>query len=84
VYLHVDIDVLDPTVAPGVNYPAASGLQVAQLQAALRQVAGLGNVQAFALTAVDPGKDIDGRTVAAALQVIEATIGCLSDQGATR
>jgi arginase len=73
-YLHVDIDVLDPVEAPGVDYPSAGGLHLAQLQAAVRQVAGLGNLQAFALTAVNPEKDVDGRTIAAALDVIEATI----------
>ena len=75
VYLHVDIDVLDPVEAPGVNFPAAGGLRVAQLQEAVRKVVALGNIRAFALTAVDPEKDIDGRTVSAALDVIEAAIG---------
>jgi arginase len=74
VYLHVDIDVLDPVEAPGIDFPAAGGLQVAQLQEAVRQVAGLGNLRAFALTAANPEKDLDGRTVAAALNVIEAAI----------
>jgi arginase len=79
VYLHVDIDVLDPVEAPGVNFPAAGGLQVAQLQEAVRKVAGLGNIQALALTAVNPEKDVDGRTVAAALDVIEAVFGRLCE-----
>ena len=74
VYLHVDIDVLDPVEAPGINFPAAGGLRVAQLQEAVRQVAELGNLGAFALTAVNPEKDVDGRTVAAALDVIEAVV----------
>jgi arginase len=75
VYLHIDMDVLDPVEAPGVDYPAAGGLQASQLQEAVRMVAGLGNVHALALTAVNPEKDIDGRTVSAALAVIEAAIG---------
>ena len=82
VYLHVDIDVLDPAEAPGVNYPAGGGLTLAQLQDAVRQVIALGNVGAIALTAVDPDKDMDGRTVAAALQVIDAAIGRLCEQSA--
>ncbi|HEY3230759.1 MAG TPA: arginase family protein [Roseiflexaceae bacterium] len=77
VYLHVDIDVLDPVEAPGVNFPAAGGLRVVQLQEAVRKVVATGNIRAFALTAVDPEKDIDGRTVSAALDVIEAAIGGL-------
>jgi arginase len=74
VYLHIDMDVLDPVEAPGVDYPAAGGLQASQLQEAVRMVAGLGNVHALALTAVNPEKDVDGRTVSAALGVIEAAI----------
>jgi len=72
IYLHIDIDVLDPAEAPGVNYPAGGGLRVVQLQDAVREVVGLGNLAAIGLTAVDPEKDIDGRTVASALQVVEA------------
>src|SRR5262245_16711510 len=74
IYLHVDIDVLDPVEAPGVDYPAAGGLQVSQLREAVRMAAGLGNVRALGLTAVNPEKDTDGRTVMAALDMIEAAI----------
>ena len=35
----------------------------------------LGNIAALALTAVNPEKDIDERTVIAALTVIEAALG---------
>ncbi|HEX5690955.1 MAG TPA: arginase family protein, partial [Roseiflexaceae bacterium] len=81
-YLHIDIDVLDPAEAPGINYPAGGGLTVGQLQDAVRQVVAFGNVGAIALTAVDPDKDVDGRTVAAAIQVIETAIGQLCEQSA--
>jgi arginase len=78
-YLHVDIDVLDPLEAPGATYPAAGGLRLAQLQDGVREVVGLGNLAAFAITAVDPEKDVDGRTVASALQVIEAAFARLRE-----
>jgi arginase len=74
-YMHVDIDVLDPAEAPGVDFPAARGLQLAELKDLVQQAAGMGNLAALALTAVNPEKDIDGRTVRAALDVIEAAIG---------
>jgi arginase len=73
-YLHVDIDMLDPAEAPGVNYPAARGQTLAQLQAIVRQAIGLGNVAAMSLTAVNPEKDVDGRTVQAALGTIAAAV----------
>lgn len=74
VYLHVDIDVLDPVEAPGVDYPAARGLRLTQLRSIVQRAAGLGNLAALALTAVNPEKDVDGRTVHAALDVIESAI----------
>jgi len=69
-YLHVDVDILDPAEAPGVDYPAARGQSLAQLQAIVRHAIGLGNMAAMSVTAVNPEKDIDGRTVQAALSVI--------------
>jgi arginase len=74
-YLHVDIDVLDPAEAPGVDYPVAGGLQAGGLARIVKQVAGLGNTAALALTAVNPEKDTSERTVRAALAVIEAALG---------
>jgi arginase family enzyme len=80
-YLHVDIDVLDPVEAPGVDYPAAGGLSVATLAHIVQRTVGLGNIAALAITAVNPEKDMDERTVIAALAVIEAALArSASDQ----
>lgn len=73
-YLHVDIDVLDPELAPGVDYPTAGGMTVDALQAVVQRIAGMGNLAALALTAVNPEKDPDGRSVAVALDVIAAAV----------
>jgi arginase len=73
-YLHVDIDVLDPAEAPGVDYPAAGGMSVAALTQIVERTVGLGNIAALSLTAVNPEKDIDQRTVSAALTVIDAAL----------
>src|SRR4051812_32172028 len=73
-YLHVDIDVLDPAEAPGVDYPVAGGLHLDALTQIVQHTVGLGNIAALALTAVNPEKDIDERTVIAALAVIEAAL----------
>jgi arginase len=73
-YLHVDIDVLDPTEAPGVDYPVAGGLRLDELTRIVQRTVGLGNIAALAITAVNPEKDIDERTVIAALAVIEAAL----------
>jgi arginase family enzyme len=73
-YLHVDIDVLDPADAPGVDYPVAGGLGLDELTRIVQRTVGLGNIAALAITAVNPEKDIDERTVIAALAVIEAAL----------
>ena len=73
-YLHVDIDVLDPADAPGVDYPVAGGLRLDELRQIVQRTVGLGNIAALAITAVNPEKDIDERTVIAALAVIEAAL----------
>jgi arginase len=73
-YLHVDIDVLDPAEAPGVDYPVTGGLRLDALTRIIQRVAGLGNLAALAITAVNPEKDNDERTVIAALAVIEAAL----------
>jgi arginase len=73
-YLHVDIDVLDPVEAPGMDYPVTGGLGLAELKPIVQRAAGLGNLAALAITAVNPEKDIDERTVIAALAVIEACL----------
>jgi len=73
----VDIDVLDPAEAPGVDYPVAGGLQLGALRRLVQQIVGLGNLAALAITAVNPEKDNDERTTVAALAVIEAALGKL-------
>ena len=73
-YLHVDIDVLDPVEAPGVDYPVAGGLRLDEVTRIVHGIVGLGNIAALAVTAVNPEKDIDERTVIAALTVIEAAL----------
>lgn len=73
-YVHIDIDVLDMADAPGVDFPTPNGLHVGQLQGLVRRAARLGNLAALALTAVNPERDADGRTVRAALEIIGAAL----------
>ena len=53
VYLHIDIDVLDPAAAPAVDFPSTGGLTVPELEEAIWLVAGHLSVRAAALTAYD-------------------------------
>lgn len=71
-YLHFDIDALDLSLAPGVNYPAPGGLSLPAALAAGRQVQP--HLAALALTAVDPERDPSGQTVQTGLAVLRGLL----------
>jgi arginase len=72
VYLHLDLDALDPSIAPGiVDPPVPHGLSLAQLDRVLDAVTAKLGVTAVALTTYTPSRDVDGVTHATALHVIE-------------
>lgn len=74
VYLHIDIDVLDPVEVPGVNYPTEQGLSLSELQHYIQLVGEVSTISAVALTAVNPDQDVDHRTVNTAIMLIETTM----------
>ncbi|MNU58216.1 Proclavaminate amidinohydrolase [compost metagenome] len=84
VYLSVDIDVLDPQLAPGTGHPVPGGLDVRTvcgLAAAImrhRPLAGLD------LTEVNPLLDINGSTAMAAATVLDAVVRALPQQPGAR
>ena len=73
VYLHVDLDVLDPVTHGRANaFAAPGGLEVRQVTSAVRAVGRRFHVRGAALTAYDPALDGDGRVCRAALALLEA------------
>jgi arginase len=75
VYVHVDIDVLDPTVAPAVDYAAPGGLEPDELIQALHAVGERFDVAAVSLTAFDPEQEDDERrTLRQALEILRELI----------
>jgi len=70
VYLHVDIDVLDPARYPANQFPAPGGLELDELIAAIEMIGSRLQVRAAALTAYDPEYDPQGSTLAAGLQTL--------------
>lgn len=74
VYVHFDLDLLDPGDAPALGYPTPGG-------PALTAVVGLGqrllqthHVAAVSVTAWDPARDPDGGTARACLRAVHAFI----------
>ena len=72
VYLHVDLDVLDPEEGRANEYAAPEGLT---LEALLKAIALVGEwlvVRAAAITAYDPEFDPDGKAARAAVEIAAA------------
>jgi arginase len=73
-YLHVDLDVLDPSEGRANRFAADGGLTVAELARAIELAFGRLHVVAAAITAYDPALDSDGRMARAASEAIR-TVG---------
>ena len=77
VYLHLDLDVLDPTVGRANGFAAPGGLTLEDLLAAIRMVREHAPVAAAGLSAYDPEYDPSGTIRAAAsraaLALVETT-----------
>ena len=71
VYLHIDLDALDPSIAPGIaDAPVPQGFSLAQLDEMLDAVTDTLGLRAVALTTYTPSRDIDGATHATALHIL--------------
>jgi arginase len=74
VHVSLDLDVLDPSAAPGVWTRAADGLTVDETRQALRVVAQSGRLRALDVTELFPGRDPEGLTTRAALSLIKTAL----------
>ena len=73
VYVHLDLDVLDPArVGKANGFATEGGLDVGELLAALGMIRGRFDVVAAGLASYDPSFDADGRVLDAALASVEA------------
>lgn len=58
----LDLDVLDPALAPGVGSPEPDGLSIAELRAALRRISAMPGLLALEIVEYNPDRDRDGLT----------------------
>lgn len=72
VYLHLDLDVLDPSEGTANAFSAPNGLSVDEVLDLVRTVRSGARIGALAITAYDPSFDGDGRIRAAALRIAAA------------
>jgi arginase len=80
-YLHIDMDVLDPSEGRASVYAAHGGLGTAELLDALDSIAGRFRIRAVAVTAYDPSYDPDARVSAVAADCVTAVVSSVSAGG---
>jgi len=72
VYLHIDMDSLDPHVAPGVVFdPVPGGISLEDMEESIRAVFARFRVRAATLAVYNPDRDQDDKTLEAGLRIIE-------------
>ncbi len=73
IHLHIDLDVVDPALLPGLRYPATGGVDLGALGRAVERVAGRGTLAAVSVAATWRPEESDrGRNDAAVACVLAA------------
>lgn len=62
IYAHIDLDILDPEMAPAAGLPTPGGISGESLGQALAQIAAYPKVAALAFVSYNADRDRDGRT----------------------
>jgi arginase len=74
-YLHVDLDVLDPRFVPSASTPSANGLTIDELVGTMGTVLETGKVAAVAVTSLNPGAGARGqRSVASTMKLLDGVV----------
>jgi arginase len=71
VYLHLDLDVLDPALSPGVNFQAPGGIAPEELYEAVRRIPAKIPIAAATIANFNPDRDQDDRTLRIACRLVE-------------
>ena len=75
VYLHVDLDVLDPKVATANQWTPTDGIELESLLGGIVEVTKQARIAALGIASYDPAIDKNGRALAAAVSVAERVLG---------
>lgn len=79
IYVTIDIDALDPSIAPGTGSPTVDGFLYHELRELLQGVAGKGKVVGFDIVEVNPQVDTTGQTSLLATTAIIEFLGAIFD-----
>jgi len=73
-YIHFDVDVLDPEDAPANNYLAPGGPSAEELKAVFKHLARAKQIIAISMSSWNPEMDTDGRTGALCMEVFQSLL----------
>jgi agmatinase len=76
-YVTIDIDVLDPSLAPGTGTPEVGGFSYSELKTILSGIASKAKIVGFDLVEVNPYFDYSGRTSLLSAQLIIEFLGII-------
>ena len=79
-YVSIDLDVLDSSIAPGHSLPEPGGLSYRQLRGTLVEVARRGRVIGFDVVELNPARDLSGATSRVATWIITHFLSEIFDQ----
>ena len=74
-YVHFDVDVIDPADAAAMNYPAPGGPSAQTVSDVLRALAATGRIVAISVSLWEPSLDPDGHTQAVVQAALNALLG---------
>lgn len=77
VYVTIDIDGLDPSIAPGTGSPTVDGLLYHEIRGLLQGLASQGKVVGFDVVEVNPMVDLNGQTCLLATTLIVEFLGAI-------
>ena len=80
-YVTIDIDALDPSIAPGTGTPEPGGFSYLQMREMLTALPKKGNIIGFDLVEVNPLYDPAGVTSQVAARLIVDFLAAIKDQG---
>lgn len=75
IYISLDVDVMDPTLAPGTGTLEPDGLSFAEIDGLLTGVAAKGHLVGFDVVEVNPYRDPSGRTAQTAVRLMIDLLG---------
>ena len=80
IYVSVDLDILDPSVAPGVSHPESGGLNIVELAELLRACFITNKVRYVDIVELNPMVDTTGQTSIVARDVVKEILAGFASQ----